>query len=190
MNPQRIVIIGISGAGKTTLAHQVAHCLHLPVVELDALYWQAGWQPSPRELFRQRVAHALQGAAWVVDGNYSAVRDLTWERADVLVWLDYGLPVVLARLVRRSVWRVATRTVLWNGNRETIAGQFISQDGLVRWVVSNYTRKRREYAQLLSHLPYLERVVVRLDSPRVAQAWLATVCRAARRQQLGADAAR
>ena len=84
--------------------------------------------------------------------TYSGVRDLTWERADVLVWLDYGLPVVLARLVRRSVWRVATRAVLWNGNRETLLGQFVSRDGLVRCVVANYTRKRREYGRLL-HAP-------------------------------------
>nr|MBF6590244.1 hypothetical protein [Ktedonobacterales bacterium] len=98
---QRIAVLGTSGSGKTTLAAALAHRLAVPHVELDALHWGPDWTPTPTAVLRERVAAALHGDGWVVDGNYSALRDTIWSRADTLVWLDYSLPLVLARLTRR-----------------------------------------------------------------------------------------
>ena len=57
-------------------------------------------------VFRSRVASVVAGDAWVIDGGYSAVRDLIWPRADTVVWLDYPLTVILPRLVARIVARI------------------------------------------------------------------------------------
>src|SRR5687768_11917787 len=114
---QRIAVVGVSGSGKTTLACQLSERLGLPHVELDALHWDPGWTPAPAGIFRQRAAQVLQGEAWVVDGNHPEVRQLIWSRADTVVWLDYGLLLVMWRLVVRTFRRVATGEVLWNGNR-------------------------------------------------------------------------
>ena len=83
----RVVIVGSTGSGKTTLARQLSRLLDVPHTELDALNWEANWVMAPTDVFRQRTQDALKGDAWVVDGNYSAVRDLVWPRATVLVWL-------------------------------------------------------------------------------------------------------
>ena len=69
-------------------------------------------------MFRERVAAALADDCWTVGGNYSVARDLIWGRSDTVVWLDYGLPLVLWRLVRRTVKRIMTQEELWAGNRE------------------------------------------------------------------------
>jgi adenylate kinase family enzyme len=53
-----------------------------------------------------------------VDGNYSAVRDLVWARADTVVWLDLPRRTVMRQIIWRTVRRVALRAELWNGNRE------------------------------------------------------------------------
>src|SRR5690349_14236388 len=86
---QRIMIVGTTGSGKTTLACQLAKRLALSQVDLDALYWNPQWTPAPPEVFRERVSTALSGDRWVVDGNYQQVRDLIWQRADTFIWLDY-----------------------------------------------------------------------------------------------------
>ncbi|NLG68109.1 MAG: adenylate kinase, partial [Firmicutes bacterium] len=56
-------------------------------------------------MFRHRVHEATSGRCWVVDGNYSRVRDILWPMADTVVWLDYPLPVILGRLLRRTARR-------------------------------------------------------------------------------------
>jgi len=72
-------------------------------VELDAIYHQPDWQPLAAEEFRALVTAAIAADGWVVDGNYSAVRELVWARADTVVWLD---PPRL-RVMRRIIWRTA-----------------------------------------------------------------------------------
>jgi hypothetical protein len=71
-------------------------------------------------VFRPRLAQALEGPAWVVTGNYNnSERDITWGRADALVWLDYWLGIILWRLFRRALAHTLSREVLWGTNRET-----------------------------------------------------------------------
>jgi adenylate kinase family enzyme len=73
---QRISIVGTTGSGKTTLARSIAQSLQFPHVELDSLHWEPNWTTALLPVFRSRVSEALQGDRWVVDGNYSIVRDI------------------------------------------------------------------------------------------------------------------
>ena len=109
----RIVVVGTSGAGKTTPARRIAALLGLPQIELDAINWQSGWcdltRHDPAELVR-RVDEAITAEAWAVDGNYGLVRDMVWRRATHLVWLYYERPVMsMARVISRTFFRAVMR---------------------------------------------------------------------------------
>jgi adenylate kinase family enzyme len=166
-------VVGTSGSGKTTLAHQLALRLGLNHVDLDALHWEPNWTPAPRHVFRERTDRALSGDDWTIDGNYSAVRDLVWSRADMVVWLDYALPVILWRVVRRTIQRSVTREELWNGNRERFREAFLSHDSIILWALRTYRRRRREYLVLFSEPEHAHLSIVQLRSPRAARLWLA-----------------
>lgn len=170
--PRRIAVVGTSGSGKTTLAHKLALRLGLPHVELDALHWGPNWTPAPRKEFRKRTERALGGAAWTTDGNYSAVRDIVWRRADTIVWLDYALPVIMGRVTKRTIRRFVTQEELWNGNREQFWDAFYSRDSIIWWALRTYRRRRREYPALFSMPEYAHLNVVHLQSPRAAGEWL------------------
>ena len=169
---QRVNVVGTSSTGKTTLALALAERLGIPYIELDALHWEPNWTEAPNEVMRERVRSAISGKAWVVDGNYSAVRDLVWARADTVVWLDLPLPTILARYATRTVRRVRARQELWSGNRERL-GHLLGRDSLLWWILTTYRRRRRDYPVLLAAHPQI--TAIRLRSPREATAWLASV---------------
>ena len=170
---QRVVVIGSTGSGKTTFARALAGGLGGRHVELDALHWDRGWAAAPRELFRARVEAALGDAErWVVDGNYSVVRDLVWPRAEVLVWLDYSLGRTFYQLARRSFVRGLRGDELWNGNREQLHLHLFSRESLFLWLFKTYRRRRREYPELLARPEHAHLTVYRFRSPRAAAAWL------------------
>jgi adenylate kinase family enzyme len=167
-----VAVVGVTGAGKTTLAAALAQRLGLPHIELDALFWDPNWTAAPRDVFRARTAEALASGRWVADGNYSKVRDLIWPQARALVWLDYALPLVLWRLARRTWQRLTRRTVLWNGNRDRLWHQ-LGRDSLFLWALQTHPRHRREYPALLAQPEHAHLHVVRLRSPLAAAEWLA-----------------
>jgi adenylate kinase family enzyme len=172
---RRIVVVGTSGSGKTALARGISRRLAIPHVELDALHWEPNWTMAPPAVLRERVAQAVGAAAWVVDGNYAAVRDLVWSRADSVVWLDFVLPVILWQLARRTFTRVVTQEALWSGNRERLTTALFSRDSIFLWALQTYRKHREEYPRLLSHPEHAHLTAVRLRSPRAARAWLSSL---------------
>ena len=169
---RRIVVVGTTGSGKTTLASELAQQLEVPHVELDALHWEPDWTEAPTDLFRERVTRALSGEAWVADGNYSAVRDIVWSRADTIVWLDYSLPTILYRLTKRTFRRIFTREELWGGNKERMWVQFLSRDSIFLWALKTYRRRRREYPELFSSPEYAHLHLIHMHSPHQARCFL------------------
>ena len=168
----RIVVVGAAGAGKSTLAERLACILNCPFVEPDALFWDANWTPAPPDVFHARVAAALHGDRWTFGGNYSAVRDIVWGRADTLIWLDYSLPIIFQRLLRRSLRHIILREELWNGNRETWRGQFLSRDSLFWYVLRTHARRRREIPLALRQPAYQHLQARRFRTPRETARWL------------------
>jgi adenylate kinase family enzyme len=163
----RIVVAGTSGAGKTTLARRIAALLELPHIELDAINWQPGWRDltrHDREEFVRRVNEAIEAEAWVVDGNYGPVRDRVWQRATHLVWLDYERPVIMARVISRTLVRAVLRTELWAGNRERWR-QMLRPSHPIRWAWNTWERRRRETAERLAQRECAHLVVLRLRRP-------------------------
>lgn len=164
---KRVVVIGTSGGGKTTLAQEIAVRLKLPHTELDSLHHEPGWQEAELDVFRARVDVVTSGVVWVVDGNYSKVRDLVWPRADTLIWLDYPPHVFLPRLFWRTVKRIVTRENLWGtGNRETFQAQFLSRDSLFVWAWNSSKRRKTTYPHAFAQPEHAHLTIHHFTSPR------------------------
>jgi shikimate kinase len=171
---QRVVVLGVTGSGKTTTAARAARYLSAKHVELDALYWGPNWTPVDIPVFRERVAEAIADVAcWVTDGGYAShVWDITWKSADTILWLDYPLTFVMARLLRRSVRRIVSRELLWSENRESFRKQFLSGESLFVWALKTHGKYRRTYPAHFGR-PELSHVqVVRARSSGAAASWL------------------
>lgn len=179
--PRRIAIAGPSGSGKSTTGAQLSRITGLPYIELDALHWLPDWTEPPQGEFRAKVAAALDGAGaldrpgWIVDGNYSLVRDLTWGQADLLIWLDFTLARTLVQLTRRTLRRRMRNELLWGTNREAIHMHLFSKDSLYVWVFKTHWRHRRQYPARFAEYPGLR--VERVRTPRDRDRLVAEIAR-------------
>jgi adenylate kinase family enzyme len=169
----RVAIIGSSGAGKSTLARSLGEALGAPVIELDALNWQAGWRDlvtHDPETFRDRIAAAVAGDRWVTDGNYSGVAfPLILPRATDLVWLDYGRSVIMRRVIGRSFTRAWSKKELWpgTGNREEFR-RWLDKEHPIRWAWDTFERRRDGFSALFNRLQGGRVRLHRLRAPREA----------------------
>ena len=163
---RRIVVVGSSCSGKTTLAKRIAGELGIQHIELDALHWMPNWVERPPEEMRKLTAAAVAQDRWVVDGNYRVVRDIVWERATTVIWLDYSFPVVFYRALRRTLSRSLTGQELFSGNRESLAKAFLSKESILLWVITTFHRRRREFQQILRNDEFPGLKFVRLHSQR------------------------
>jgi adenylate kinase family enzyme len=98
----RIAILGGAGAGKSTLARRIGDALGLPVAHLDRVVYGPGWTRLAVPMARERLAGMLAPGAWVVEGSYAELADLTLPRADLVIWLDQPAWLRLWRTWRKT----------------------------------------------------------------------------------------
>ncbi len=171
-NMNRVVVIGTSCVGKTIFARSLAEALCCPHIELDALYWQPNWVPRASDEFRALTVLALSQDCWIIDGNYSVVRDLIWSRATTVIWLNYGFPLVLWRALTRTVRRVLTQEELFSGNRESLRMAFFSRESILWWVLTTFHRRRKRYRELFDMRTSPQLIYVEFRKPTEAQNFL------------------
>lgn len=171
---KKVIIIGPSGVGKTTLATRLAHQLNVEHIELDAIYHQANWQPIDTEEFRAIVHEKAKQDGWVFCGSHFSKLGLEfWKKADAVVWLDYSFPLVLNRLVRRTVRRGALRKELWNGNRESLFRNFFTTDSVIYLMMRSWNKQKRTFGPIFDNPQGLDGVeLVRLRSPKEAKLFI------------------
>jgi adenylate kinase family enzyme len=168
---RRISVVGVSGSGKTTLGHRLADALDVPFVELDSIFHQAGWTDLTTGEFRDRVADVIERDDWVVDGNYRAVLDLVWERADTVLWLDLPRRVIMRRVLARTIRRALTGEELWNGNREPLTNfyRWDPERNVIRWAWVKYPEYVAAYSRVMDDPPVPGLRFIRLASDRDAR---------------------
>jgi adenylate kinase family enzyme len=177
---RRIVVWGVTGSGKTTLARHISDALSLPRIELDAIRHANGWDSVPWDVFRDTLVQQLDDYTdgWVLDGSYSAVMDTYLSSADTLIWLHLPWRVAFWRLFKRTVGRAWTREPLYHseGPRESWRMTFLSPRSILWWSISSHRGRMRRIPERIATLdPHVR--VHELCSQREVNALVASVNR-------------
>jgi len=144
----RYVVVGTSGAGKSVFGRSLAQATNSRYIELDELHWAENWIERPDADFAEAVRDAVKGDRWVVDGNYSVVRELIWPRATHVLWLNFSRKIVFSRVLWRTLKRAALGERLWHGNRESLSRAFFSKESILLWALTTYKKNQDKYAGL------------------------------------------
>jgi adenylate kinase family enzyme len=166
-----VLVVGMTGAGKTSAARRIAARIDAPFHEMDALAIGPGWS-TPPDLVHS-VESIVAGPSWVFDSfGYEQVRDVMWAAADTIIWLDYPARVIFARVLRRSLHRTLHRTEVFGGNIETWRS-WLSSDHPVWWAMRQVRTRRTYLARRTQSVGAAHLRTVRLVSPGEFERWLA-----------------
>ncbi len=173
----RIAIIGTTGSGKTTVARTLSKILNYPNIELDALFWEKNWKKVSDQIFRERVINAIKLDKWIIDGNYEPIRNLIWERADTVIYLDYTILRTFFQLLLRTTSRLIRNDELWSGNRENFKSAFFSRKSIIWWMIQTYYSRQKHYTNLFQQPKYAYLSVIHLKNPYNTEKWLSSLIR-------------
>jgi adenylate kinase family enzyme len=165
----RILVYGVTGSGKTTIARQIAARTGLPWHEVDNLTWEPGWVIVPVEEQRRRIEEICAGERWILDTAYRAWIEVPLARVELIVALDYPRWRSLSRLMRRTLLRNLDHKPICNGNTESLRQTF-SRDSIILWHFQSFARKRDRIRAWAADDSGPD--LVRLTSPAVAKRWL------------------
>ena len=145
---ERVLIIGCSGAGKSTLARKLGEKTGLPVVHLDALFWEPGWVESSRDVFDAKLMAELKKPAWIIDGNYARTLPLRLERCDAVIYLDFPRWLCIFGVLKRVLTTYGkVRPDMPEGCPERFDWEFL------KWVWNFNARNREKMFAQLQTLP-------------------------------------
>ena len=167
--PDRILVYGVTGSGKTAFAQRISAATGIPWHSVDDLTWEPGWVPVSDDEQRRRIDVICAGERWVLDTAYGKWLDIPLARVEQIVALDFPRWLSLFRLTRRTVARALDGRPLCNGNHESFRHMF-SPDSIIVWHFRSFSRKRRRIRAWEADPPVPQ--VVRLTSPRQAENWL------------------
>ncbi|MCJ9754214.1 AAA family ATPase [Neorhizobium sp. BETTINA12A] len=106
-NADRILVIGCSGGGKSTLAQKVAGRFELNYISIDRdVLWLPGWVQRDKPGQHRLIVELAAGERWIMDGTNTSTFDIRVPRSDLVIWVR--MPRWLC------VWGILSR---WMRNR-------------------------------------------------------------------------
>ena len=98
---KKIIVIGCPGSGKSTFARALHETTGIPLYHLDMMYWNADKTTVEKDIFLNRLAEALRGEEWIIDGNYASTMEIRLAACDTVIFLDYPTELCLEGIRKR-----------------------------------------------------------------------------------------
>lgn len=155
---KKVIVIGLSGAGKSTFSRRLGEITGIEVVHLDKLHWRAGWIEPAKDEWRKIVEGNLKKESWIMDGNYSGTLALRLEKCDTVIFLDLPRTICTWRVIKRFfLHRKSSRPDMAEGCAEKFDWEF------VKWTW-NYPKRSKPRVEALLKRFESEKTIIRLKS--------------------------
>lgn len=143
----RISIVGGSGSGKSTLADILSKELNIPAIHLDGINFNANWVEIDKTERDKIISVKSAEDKWVIDGNYSKTIKERFDRADLIIWLDYSTFAQLKGILKRYL-------KTHNAERPEIPGckEHLNYD-FIKYTITYNRKKRYHIVDNLANIP-------------------------------------
>ena len=143
----RISIVGGSGTGKSTLCDILAKKLNLPAIHLDAINFEPNWVEIDKAERDKIISTKSSGDKWIIDGNYNKTLKERFEKADLIIWLDYSTFMQLKGVLKRYFKTRNNERPEIPGCKEKLEFKFI------KYVLTYNKKKRHIIKEYLMDIP-------------------------------------
>ncbi len=161
----RIVIIGISGTGKTRLAQKLSKIFNIPIVHYDEICWGENWTEKDEKIVKQEIEKEILADKWVLEGYIEPASQSRLKRADLVIYLDYSgaqafwggiqrwwrnkgknRPELASGCIEKFDWDYLK--IMWNRNERVEIEKAIKgfENKIIRW------KSRRELAGYITKI--------------------------------------
>lgn len=139
--PKKVLVYGVTGAGKTTLALELASLVGGKATLADDLAFEPGWKTVPEEIQIERIISVCSQDEWILDSAYGKWLPHVLPRVELIICLDYPRLTSFARLLGRTLHRAWTKQPVCNGNTESWKLMF-SRESILIWHFKTFKSKR------------------------------------------------
>ena len=161
----RISIVGGSGSGKSTLCNILSHELNLPAVHLDSINFKSNWVEIDKNERDKIILEKSNEDKWIIDGNYNKTLKERFNKADLIIWLDYSTFTQIKGIIKRYFKMRKSERPEIPGCKERLDFTFI------KYVITYNKKKRPILADILNSIPK-EKVLI-FKNQKSLNNWLA-----------------
>ncbi len=142
---ERIVVLGPSNAGKSTLAVALSKKLGFPAVHLDQLHHlpNTDWEQRPEADFAALHDAAILEEQWVIEGNYSRLMPQRFARATGAILISSNRWLRFSRYLKRTLINRSNRAGHLEGAKDSIKWE------MIQWILVKTRNSGVKYAKML-----------------------------------------
>ena len=128
------------GTGKTTLSNNLSKLFNIPVIHLDGIHHLPNWEIRDKSERDKIILSSIEKDKWIIDGTYHHTLKQRFERADLIIWLDYSTFTQLKGIFKRFIKNPNKEKPEIPGCRERLKFEFVKY-------VFFYNKNKRHYIE-------------------------------------------
>ena len=144
---EKIIVIGSPGAGKSSFSKKLKNITKLPLYHIDMLYHKKDGTHITKEELEEKLKEIFKTDKWIIDGNYSKTLKERFDRADLIIWLDYSTYAQVKGIFNRILKNYGKEKTEIPGCKERFNFTFF------KYVITYNKKKRHIIVDSLNGIP-------------------------------------
>lgn len=159
---KKVLIIGISGTGKTWFARKLSDLLKIPVTHYDEFVWREDWREEDEKVVEKKLEEVIKKDKWIIEEFIHPSAKSKLKGADTVIYLDYS--------GRQAFWGGLSRWWKFHGKKRPEMAEGCIEE--FNWDFLKVMWKRRERPEIEEAIEGFENKVVRLKSRKETKDFL------------------